>query len=41
MTANLLTEVKSRARVWLDGNYDAETKKQVKHLIEQDEKETG
>jgi phosphoglucomutase len=39
MAANLLTEVKSRARVWLDGNYDAETKKQVKLLLEKDEKE--
>jgi phosphoglucomutase len=37
-TENLLTEVKSRARIWLEGNYDAETKKQVKYLLEHDEK---
>jgi phosphoglucomutase len=39
MAENVLTEVKARARVWLDGNYDAETKKQVKYLLENDEKE--
>jgi phosphoglucomutase len=39
MAENLLTKVKSRAQIWLDGNYDAETKKQVKHLMEHDEKE--
>jgi phosphoglucomutase len=39
MAENLLKEVKTRAQIWLDGNYDAETKKQVKHLLENDEKE--
>jgi len=39
MTADLLTEVKSRAQVWLEGNYDQETKEIVKHLLEHDEKE--
>ncbi len=39
MAENLLNEVKSKARVWLEGNYDAETQKQVKHLLEHDEKE--
>ena len=31
--------VLSKAQQWLDGNYDAETKAQVKHLIENDRKE--
>ena len=35
----LLKEVRVRAQVWLDGNYDAETKKKVKYLLENDEKE--
>jgi phosphoglucomutase len=39
MADNLLTEVKSRAQLWLDGNYDSETKKQVKYLLDNDEKE--
>jgi len=38
-TDSLLTEVKSRAKIWLDGNYDAETKKQVRDLISNNEKE--
>ena len=29
----------SKARKWLDGNYDEETKKQVKYLIDNDKKE--
>lgn len=32
-------DVKKRAQVWLDGNYDAETKKQIKDLMENNEKE--
>ena len=32
-------DIKQRAQVWLDGNYDAETKKQVKDLMENNEKE--
>lgn len=35
----LLKEVKSKAMKWLEGNYDDETKKQVKNLLENDEKE--
>ncbi|MBN1116096.1 MAG: phospho-sugar mutase [Bacteroidales bacterium] len=35
----LLTEVKAKAHLWLEGNYDDETKKQVKYLLENDEKE--
>ena len=31
--------VLQKAQQWLDGNYDAETKAQVKHLIEHDQKE--
>jgi len=31
--------IKARATIWLKGNYDEETKKQVKFLIENDEKE--
>ncbi|MBA7529305.1 Phosphoglucomutase [subsurface metagenome] len=37
--SDLLQEVKSKAQAWLDGNYDAETKKQVKNLLENNEKE--
>jgi phosphoglucomutase len=39
MADNLLTEAKSRAQSWLDGKYDSDTKKQVKYLLENDEKE--
>jgi phosphoglucomutase len=35
----LLTEVQTRAKIWLDGNYDDETKKQVRELISKNEKE--
>jgi len=38
-THDLLTEVKSRAQAWLNGNYDAETKKEVKNLIDNNEQE--
>jgi len=38
-TGDLLSEVKTRARQWLTGNYDAETKKQVAGLLENNEKE--
>ncbi|MBA7576238.1 hypothetical protein ES708_18077 [subsurface metagenome] len=34
-----LHEVKLKAEAWLEGNYDAETKKQVKNLLENNEKE--
>jgi len=33
------TDVRTRATAWLNGNYDADTKKQVKFLLENDEKE--
>ncbi len=36
---NLLEQVKNKANIWLEGNYDAETKNQVKYLLEKDEKE--
>ncbi|MBI9067500.1 MAG: phospho-sugar mutase [Salinivirgaceae bacterium] len=39
METDLLNEVKLRAQLWLDGNYDEETKKQVKHLMNSDENE--
>lgn len=32
-------EILSKAQKWLDGNYDIETKKNVKYLLENDEKE--
>lgn len=35
----LLDKVKETAEVWLKGNYDEETKKEVKRLLEEDEKE--
>lgn len=35
----LLEQVKKSAQVWLDGNYDDETKQQIRNLIENDEKE--
>ena len=34
----LLKEVAARAQVWLDGNYDAETKAEVKQLLEAEDK---
>lgn len=36
---DLLSEVKVRAEKWLEGNYDKETKEQVKYLLENNEKE--
>ena len=36
---DLLTQVKNKANVWLEGDYDKETKEQVKNLLENDEKE--
>jgi phosphoglucomutase len=36
---DLLTQVKKKANVWLEGAYDKETKEQVKNLLENDEKE--
>ena len=34
---DVLTQVKQKANKWLEGNYDEATKKQVKHLLENDE----
>ena len=39
MANELDQQVLAKAQQWLDGNYDAETKAQVKHLIENDPKE--
>ena len=36
---DLLTQVKKKANVWLEGDYDKQTKEQVKNLLENDEKE--
>ena len=36
---SLLQEVKSKARIWLDGNIDDETRKQIQYMIEKDENE--
>lgn len=38
MDDNLLKEVTARAQVWLDGNYDAETKAEVKQLLDAEDK---
>lgn len=38
MENELLKEVTTRAQVWLDGNYDAETKAEVKQLLEAEDK---
>jgi phosphoglucomutase len=35
----MLTEVKEKAQKWLEGNFDEDTKKQVKYLLDNDEKE--
>lgn len=37
--ADVLTQVKNKANAWLEGDFDEETKKQVKYLLENDEKE--
>ncbi len=39
MQTDLLQDVKAKAKIWLDGDYDEETKKQVKYLLENDETE--
>lgn len=39
MQSKLLNEVKQKAQIWLDGKYDEDTKKQVQHLIDNDENE--
>ena len=36
---DILTQVKEKANRWLEGNYDENTKKHVKHLLENDETE--
>jgi phosphoglucomutase len=36
---DMLKTIKEKAQKWLEGNYDEETKKQVKHLLEHDENE--
>jgi phosphoglucomutase len=36
---DILQDVNARAQIWLNGNYDSETKKQVKDLQENNEKE--
>lgn len=38
MNDNLLQEVMQKAQVWLDGNYDAETKAAVKAMMQADDK---
>ncbi len=37
--ANLLDQVKEKAKSWLEGNYDTKTKDQVKNLLENNEQE--
>ena len=39
MTGNLEQSVLAKAQSWLDGDYDADTKAQVKSLMESDMKE--
>jgi phosphoglucomutase len=36
---SLLQEVKSKAQIWLDGNIDDDTRKQIQYMIENDENE--
>lgn len=38
-TNDVLSEVREKAKRWLEGNYDKETKEQVKNLLEHNEKE--
>lgn len=38
MEKDLLQEVTARAQVWLDGDYDAETKAEVKQMLDADDK---
>ena len=40
MENGLEQQVLAKAQKWLDGNYDAETKKQVKYLMDNDMKRT-
>jgi phosphoglucomutase len=35
----LINEVKAKAHVWLKGNIDEETRRQINHMLEKDEKE--
>jgi phosphoglucomutase len=39
MQNDILIEVKKKAQKWLDGNFDTNTKEQVKYLLENDETE--
>ncbi len=39
MQSDLLQEVKAKAQVWLDGNYNDETKTAIKNMLESDENE--
>lgn len=39
MQTDLLNDVKAKAQSWLDGNYDEDTKQQVRYLLENDETE--
>jgi len=34
---NLISEVKNRAQKWLDGNYDEETKAEIRKMLREDE----
>jgi phosphoglucomutase len=36
---NLIQEVRLKAQAWLDGNIDDETRRQIKHMLENDENE--
>ncbi len=36
---DLINEVKAKAQIWLDGNYNEETKAQIKHMLANDENE--
>jgi phosphoglucomutase len=36
---NLIQEVRLKAQIWLDGNIDDETRRQIKHMLENDENE--
>jgi len=39
MQSDVLTQVKTKAQSWLDGNFDNETKQQVRNMLENDEAE--
>ncbi|MBQ1651752.1 MAG: phospho-sugar mutase, partial [Paludibacteraceae bacterium] len=34
MESNLIEDVRSKAQVWLNGDYDAETKKKVQEMLD-------